>query len=324
MIIARSPLRISLGGGGTDLPSYYRQFGGLVVSAAIDKYVYVAVNRTFLPHLLIRYSQIETVGHPRDVAHPIVREALALLGIEETNLEITTLADIPAGTGLGSSGSFTTALMKALYKHQRQLIEPRRLAELACHIEIERLGEPSGKQDPYAAAFGGISAFAIAPSGEVSVEPLAISQETLERLGDGLLMFSTGIVRRSTALLADQDQRTREGDAAMLDNLHTIRRLGEASRAALLRGDVDELGRLMHEHWLAKRARSQGMTSDRIDAWYERGRAAGALGGKLIGAGGGGFLLFVTADPVKLRAGLAGSGLVEMRFGFDFEGTKVL
>ena len=324
MILARSPLRISLGGGGTDLPSYSREFGGLVVSAAIDKYVYVAVNRTFLPHLLIRYSRIETVSDRREIAHPILREALALLQIDDVNLEITTMADIPAGTGLGSSGSFTTALLKALYRYRRQLVEPARLAELACHIEIDLLGEPVGKQDQYVAAFGGVSCFEFRSDDTVAVEPLAVPEEALARLSDGMLMFSTGVVRRSSTLLADQDRRTRGRDPAMLANLHAIREIGIASRAALLAGDVDELGRLMHEHWLAKRVRSTGMSSETIDGWYESARAAGALGGKLIGAGGGGFLLFLTADPARLRAALADRGLQELRFGFDFEGCKIL
>lgn len=324
MIITRSPLRITLGGGGTDLPSYSRRFGGLVITAAIDKYVFVTVTRPFAPGIYLKYSQLEKVERVDQVQHPIIREALRLFHSATPQIEITTLADIPAGTGLGSSGSFTTALLKALHTHHRMMLSSKALAELACDIEIVRLREPIGRQDQYAAAFGGVTCFDFNPDDTVEARPLTLAYEPLHELEDNLLLFFTGFARSAGTILQDQDSRTAAGDAQMLENLHYVKELGHRSRAALEAGRLEEFGELMHEHWEHKKRRSPGMTSPQVDEWYELARKNGALGGKLVGAGGGGFLLFYTEQPRPLRVAMQKAGLQELRFQFDFEGTKVL
>ena len=324
MIITRSPLRITLGGGGTDLPSYYRQHGGFLISATIDKYVYVTVMRPFVEGIFLKYSKLEHVAQIDEVQHPIVREALRMLEFKTPQIEITTLADIPSGTGLGSSGSFSTALLKALYAHRRRLIHPSELAELACEIEIGRLGEPIGKQDQYAAAFGGVTCFTFGKDDSVEAHPLKLSMNGLFELEDSLLLFFTGFSRSAGTILEDQKKRTEQSDAAMLENLHFVKELGVRSRRALESGQATLFGELMHEHWEHKKRRSTGMSNPQIDEWYELGRKNGAVGGKLVGAGGGGFLLFYSEDHKRLRAAMARAGLEELRFRFDFEGTKVL
>jgi D-glycero-alpha-D-manno-heptose-7-phosphate kinase len=324
MIITRSPLRVTLGGGGTDLPSYYREHGGFLIAAAIDKYVYVTAMRPFTPGIFLKYSKLEHVEHVDDVQHPIIREAIRMIGFRTPQIEITTLADIPAGTGLGSSGSFTTALVKALYAHRRRLLHPNELAELACEIEIDRLREPIGKQDQYIAAYGGVTCFTFHPDEKVQAEPARISMEALFNLEDNLLLFFSGYSRSAGSILADQKVRTEQNDQEMLANLHYVKELGQRSRQALERGDTALFGELMHEQWEHKKLRSGSMTNSRIDEWYELGRSNGAIGGKLVGAGGGGFLMFYTEDHRRLRAAMAKVGLEEVRFRFDFEGTKVL
>jgi D-glycero-alpha-D-manno-heptose-7-phosphate kinase len=324
MIITRSPLRVTLGGGGTDLGSYYRQHGGFLIAAAIDKYVYVTVMRPFVAGIFLKYSQLEHVKQVEEVQHPIIREAIRLLEFNEPQIEITTLADIPAGTGLGSSGSFTTALLKALYAHNRRLVHPDGLARMACEIEIDRLKEPVGKQDQYIAAYGGLTCFHFHPGGEVEAVPLQISTDTLYDLEDNLLLFFTGFSRSASDILRDQDTRTQKSDQEMLHNLHHVKELALASQKALEAGQAPVFGEILHEHWEHKRRRSGGMSNPRIDEWYELGRANGAIGGKLVGAGGGGFLMFYAEDRRRLRQAMKKAGLDEVRFGFDFEGTKVL
>ncbi|HEY2817071.1 MAG TPA: galactokinase [Casimicrobiaceae bacterium] len=324
MIIARSPLRITLGGGGTDLPSYYREHEGFLVAAAIDKYVYVTVTRPFTPGIYLKYSKLEHVGLHHEIEHPIIREAIQMLDFKTPQVEITTLADIPAGTGLGSSGSFTTALLKALHAHRKRLLLPSELAELACHIEIDRLGEPIGKQDQYIAAYGGITCFRFNRDDSVTAAPLAISMDTMFDLEDNLLLFFTGFSRSAGSILADQNNRTRQSDAEMLANLDYVKDLGERSRQSLESGNTMLFGKLMHEHWQHKKRRSAGMSSSQIDAWYDLARKNGAIGGKLVGAGGGGFLMFYAPDRNRLRHAMATAGLEEVRFRFDFEGTKIV
>jgi D-glycero-alpha-D-manno-heptose-7-phosphate kinase len=324
MIIARSPLRITLGGGGTDLPSYYREHEGFVIAAAIDKYVYVNVMRPFTEGVFLKYSQLEQHKSIFDVKHPIIRDALYLLDFKTPQIEITTLADIPAGTGLGSSGSFTTALLKALYTHRRRHLHQEELAELACHIEIDRLGEPVGKQDQYAAALGGVTCFTFHKDNKVTALPLNLSMQTMFKLEDNLLLFFTGFSRSASGILKDQQERTQKSDAQMLANLHFVKDLGYKSRGALEAGDTQLFGELMHEHWEHKKRRSGGMSNLQIDEWYALGMQNGAVGGKLVGAGGGGFLMFMASDRDKLRSAMAGTGLEEVRFKFDFEGTKVV
>jgi D-glycero-alpha-D-manno-heptose-7-phosphate kinase len=324
MIITRSPLRITLGGGGTDLPSYYCEHGGFLIAAAIDKYVYVTVMRPFTPGIYLKYSKLEHVETTDDVHHPIIREAIKLLEFKTPQVEITTLADIPAGTGLGSSGSFTTALLKALYAHRRRLLHPSELAELACEIEIERLKEPIGKQDQYIAAYGGLTCFTFHKDGQVEAEPLKLPIDAMFNLEDNLLLFFTGFSRSASSILADQHQRTRAEDGDMLRNLHDVKELGMRSRKALESGDTAAFGELMHEHWEHKKRRTSGVSNPQIDEWYDLGRRNGALGGKLVGAGGGGFLMFYAEDHRRLRSAMTTAGLEEIRFRFDFEGTKVL
>jgi D-glycero-alpha-D-manno-heptose-7-phosphate kinase len=324
MIITRSPLRITLGGGGTDLPSYYREHGGALIAAAIDKYVYVTVTRPFVEGIFLKYSKLEHVKAVDDVQHPIIREAIRMLDFSTPRIEITTLADIPAGTGLGSSGSFSTALLRALCAYQRRLLHPHELAELACEIEINRLGEPVGKQDQYIASYGGVTCFTFHPDDRVEACPLKLSNQSLTGLEDSLLLFFTGFSRSAGSILKDQKARTELSDGEMLENLHYVKELGLSSRRALESGNMARFGELLDEHWQHKKRRSGGMSNSWIDEWYELGRRNGAIGGKLVGAGGGGFLLFYTDEPRRLRNAMTTAGLEEVRFRFDFEGTKVL
>jgi D-glycero-alpha-D-manno-heptose-7-phosphate kinase len=295
-----------------------------LIAAAIDKYVYVSVMRPFRPGIYLKYSALEHVEQVADVRHPIIREVLRLQDLSTPQIEITTLADIPAGTGLGSSGSFTTALLKALYAHQRRVIHSQELAELACHIEIDRLGEPIGKQDQYIAAYGGITCFTFHADDTVTVEPLKLAPETLHNLEDNLALFFTGYTRDASSILKDQDARSRHNDQGMIDNLHFVKKLGLDSKAALESGDLRGFAELMHVHWQHKKARSRGMSNSRIDELYELGRCHGALGGKIIGAGGGGFLMFYTEDKTRLRSAMTAAGLREVRFRFDFAGNHVV
>ena len=323
MIITRSPLRISLGGGGTDLPSYSRDFGGFVISAAIDKHVYLTIHEPFTGQILLKYSQMEVVGSRSEIRHPVIREALGMVGIE-SQIEIASMSDIPSGTGLGSSGSFATALLKGLHTLQRNYAPPKLVAEQACHIEMELLREPVGVQDPYIAAFGGVTAFTIDRSGEVHPEALRLDPETLHNLEDNLLLFFTGFTRSASDILRDQDTRTRQDDQEMIDNLHRVKQIGLDSRKMLEQGNLRCFAELMHTHWENKRMRSPNMTNSVIDQYYEFARANGALGGKVIGAGGGGFLMLYSEEKTRLRRAMTSCGLREVRIRFDFEGSKVV
>jgi len=323
MLITRTPLRISLGGGGTDLPSYFRKFGGIVVSAAINKYVYIGINRTFAKDYLLKYSELERVNDVAEIKHAIIREALTMHPIGPY-LEIVSLADIPAGTGLGSSGTFTVGLLKAIYAFQREHISSDALAEEACTIEIDHLDRAVGKQDQYIAAFGGLTCLEFRHDGEVRVLPLRISSQTLHDLEEHLMLFFTGYSRDAETMLEDQRARSEKGDRAMLDNLHAIAQIGAKVREALEAGDTLGFAALMHEHWERKRSRTAGMSTDDIDRWYAAGRAHGALGGKLVGAGAGGFLMFYASDPTALRAAMAKEGLTQLRFTFDHDGSTVI
>ncbi|HWD94039.1 MAG TPA: galactokinase [Verrucomicrobiae bacterium] len=324
MIIARSPLRITLGGGGTDLPSYYEKFGGFLMAAAIDKYVYITLHDTFVTDLIVKYSELERVAQARDLKHPIIREAFDLVGVSGKSLELSSMADIPAGTGLGSSGSFTTALLKALHAHTRNLVHPAELAAQACEIELGRLKEPIGKQDQYIAAYGGITCFKFLENGKVEAWPLKISAETRDNLEDNLLLFFTGYSRSASAILKEQDQKSKSDDKGMIENLHFVKDLGLQSQKALESGNLPEFARLMDVHWQRKKQRSGGMSNPKINEWYDLAMANGALGGKLIGAGGGGFLMFYGEEKTRLRRTMTSAGLQEVRFRFDFEGTKLL
>lgn len=324
MIITRSPLRISLGGGGTDVPSYYREFEGFLISAAIDKYVYITIHQTFVEDIIIKYSQLERVKKISEIKHPIIREALKLLELDGHFLEITSMADIPAGTGLGSSGSFTVALLKALHSYKGNLISNHELAEQACNIEIEKLGEPCGKQDQYIATFGGITCFNFLNNDYVDIKPLNMDKETLYNLEDSLLLFFTGYSRSSSIILKEQDDKSKKMDKDMIGNLHFIKEIGLESKKAFENKDLYHFGELMNIHWEYKKKRSGHMSNEKINYWYDLAMKNGAIGGKLVGAGGGGFLLFYTEDKKRLRHFLSNEGLREVRFRFDFEGTKVV
>jgi D-glycero-alpha-D-manno-heptose-7-phosphate kinase len=324
MIITRSPLRISLGGGGTDLPSYYHQHEGFLIAAAIDKYVYITLHDTFQKEIIIKYSNTERVRRLDEIQHPIIREALKLLDIRSENFELSSLADIPAGTGLGSSSSFTCALLKALHTFNKSFVTPDDLAKEACHIEMDLLHEPIGKQDQYVSAFGGINCFTFCKNDQVKTKELNISKETLYNLEDHLLLFFTGYSRSASNVLKEQDDKSKRNDAPMIDNLHFVKELGYKSKVAFEKGDLEEFAHIMNVHWEHKKQRSGAMSNDRINTWYDLAMKNGALGGKLIGAGGGGFLMFYAEDNKKLRKTMAREGLQEVRFRFDFDGSKVV
>ncbi|MCS6864134.1 MAG: galactokinase [Gemmataceae bacterium] len=324
MIITRSPLRISLGGGGTDLPSYYREHTGFLIAAAIDRHVHIIINRSILPEMILKYSQTERVADVAQIQHPLVREAMQLVGVPAQGLEIAAMADIPAGTGLGSSGSFCTALLRGLHELNGGNPSAAEIAEQACHIEIDRLQEPVGKQDQYIAAVGGVTCFRFNPDGHVEYWPLRASADTLRRLEQNLLLFFTGYTRSASDVLREQDRKTKAADASMIDNLHFIKELGLKSKEALEAGDLRGFAELMNIHWQSKKQRSGNMSNSRIDAWYELGMKNGGLGGKLIGAGGGGFLMFYTEEHDRLCQAMAQAGLQHVPFRFDFEGTRVV
>ena len=326
MITTRAPLRIPLGGGGTDLPSYADRHGGFILSAAIDKYVYIQLNALQVEDFVrVKYSRTERVDHVADLEHPLLRESLLHLGIEG-GLEIGAMADVPGRTGLGSSGAFTVALLAALREFAGRPLPRAHLADEAHHVETARAGQPAGKHDHYLAAFGGLTSLEIDPGGRVSVSSPRVSGRTMEELREGMLLFFTGIQRESFDILSQQEEETRAGKASVIDGLHEIKRLGLDIRDALEAGDLDRFGALLHEHWETKKKRSAKMSSPEIDRWYDEARTAGALGGKLMGAGGGGFLMFYTPpgarDAVRERMGAL--GLRDMGFRFDAEGAKVL
>ena len=324
MIIVRSPLRISLGGGGTDLPSYYLRHGGYVLSAAIDKYVFVALNKPFSTEYILKYSNYERTNDISEVRHPIIREALRIFTPNHGGVEISTMADIPSGTGLGSSGSFTTAILKALATYSGQPIHANDLARLACHLELELLKEPIGKQDQYIAAYGGFTEFHFHKDGEVSVNALPIKKEVVHDLEDNLLLFYTGQSRSASSILRDQDNKSKENEKTMNQNLDFIKELGLETKEALLSANTKKYGELMNEHWEHKKSRSNGITNSEIDSIYNLALKNGAVGGKLVGAGGGGFLMFYADDIEKLRSAMSQQKLSEVRFKFDFEGTSVV
>ncbi|MCL4534271.1 MAG: galactokinase [Bacteroidetes bacterium] len=326
MIVTRAPLRIPFGGGGTDLHSYYSRYGGFILSAAINRYVFISLNRLKVEDTYrIKYSQSEIVTQVDEIKHPLVREALRSLDVPG-GIEITSMADVPSGTGLGSSGSFLVALLTGLHACKRDHLPTWALAEEACHIEIEKVGQPAGKHDQYMAAFGGLTCLDIAPNGEVNVAPLKITGHDLDQLRSSLTVYYTGIVRSSFDILKEQSQGAQRDDGQVVESLHRIKEIGQTIKRSLERGDLDRFGELMDEHWQAKKRMSGKISDGRIDHWYEVGRRNGALGGKLMGAGGGGFLMFYCPNGGKadLRRAMAEEGLRELSFDFDLEGAKVL
>ncbi|MBQ8006702.1 MAG: GHMP kinase [Lachnospiraceae bacterium] len=324
MIIARSPLRITLGGGGTDLPSYYEEREGFLISAAIDKYVYIMLHETLEKGYFLKYSKFEKCEEIDEIQHPIIREALRLLDWKRPCLELCSMADIPAGTGLGSSSSFTTALLRALHTMQGNIVSTRTLAEEACEIEMNRLKEPIGKQDQYIASYGGITCMNFHRDGYVWVDPLRISDETLYNLEDNLILFFTGFSRSAGNILKEQNDKSKQHDEDMIKNLDFVKDLGYQSKDALEKGDLDTFADIMNTHWEYKKKRSGGMSNPQIDEWYSLALANGAQGGKMIGAGGGGFLMFYVKDKARLRDAMRNTGMSEVRFRFEKEGSRVL
>jgi D-glycero-alpha-D-manno-heptose-7-phosphate kinase len=320
VVFSRAPLRISLGGGGTDLPSYYREHGGFLVSGAIDKYAYMLTHTSFQRRYRMKYAELEEVEEVSQIRHPILRETL-LRHWCGSPLEIASVADVPAGTGMGSSGAYTVCLLKGLARARRTSVTPAELAEAACEIEIDVLGEPVGKQDPYVAAHGGICAYTFNPDGSVNVESLEIDPIALRRMRDQLLLFYTGEARAAKRVLSDQDTRSKAGESEMLENLHHTKQLGLQSRELLRGGRLEEYAELMHEHWEHKRRRSPGMSDERIDGLYALARRNGVIGGKLVGAGGGGFLLLYTTRPEDTRRAMAAMNAPELAFDFEFSGA---
>jgi D-glycero-alpha-D-manno-heptose-7-phosphate kinase len=326
MILARAPFRISLGGGGTDLPSYYAEHGGFILSAAINKYLYVYVNRPSADDFIrIKYSQYEQVQSVDEIRHDLVRPALSELKLGGS-LEIVSMADIPGGTGLGSSGTYLVALLTALYELKREKVPTQALAEMACHIEMDLAGHAVGKHDHYLAAFGGFTCMDIAKDGHVKVTSLDISITSVEDFRNNVLLFYTGVTRPSREILEAQKQDTEKGDSSVLDSLHKTKELGYRIKESLEQGDLETFGRLLDEHWQNKKLRSGKISDPQLDRWYDLAKDNGALGGKIMGAGGGGFFMFYcpNSHKARLRETLGSAGLREMIYDFDFEGTKVL
>ena len=325
MIITRTPFRVPLGGGGTDLPSYYSKYGGFILSAAIDKYMFISLNQPIVDDLIrVKYSKSETISSVDEVQHEIVREALKLLGFKKA-IEIVSMADVPAGTGLGSSGAYTIGLLNALHTLRRDSLTLQDLAEEACKIEIDILGKPIGKHDQYLAAFGGITCLEIEKDGKVEVCNGQISHATIDELEKNIFLFFTGISREANEILSSQSKAVAEEDSRVVDTLHRIKEIGYQIKSALEEGNLAKFGYLLDKHWQTKKNLSGKISDSKIDRLYEKAKENGAIGGKIMGAGGGGFFMFYCEEHRnRMRKAMAEEGLREMRFRFDFEGTKVL
>lgn len=324
MIICRTPVRISLGGGGTDLPSYYRQYGGFLVAGAINKYIHICCTKRFENQIRLSYSETEIVENIFQIRHRIFKEALRMTGIEN-QIELVSIADVPANCGLGSSSSFTVSLLHALHTYSRDFISKHNLAEKASRLEIDNLGEPIGKQDQYIATFGGITAFTFNKDDSVSVEPLKISDEDIEEFNNNVMLFYTGIQRSASDILKNQDESTKRKDSNIVERLHQIKEMGYKSREALETGNLDRFGELLHEHWTIKKGISKNISMGLVDEAYEKARNLGALGGKLIGAGGGGFLMIYSSNNRRnIIKAMKEMGLSYMKYNFDFVGSVII
>jgi D-glycero-alpha-D-manno-heptose-7-phosphate kinase len=324
VIISRTPLRMSFVGGGSDLPSYYRRHGGgAVVSTAINKYVYITVNEKFDDSIRVSYSKTEEVSSVADIQHKLMRETMFYLGIKG-GVEITSIADIPSrGTGLGSSSAFTVGLLNALHAHRRHFVAADTLAQEACYIEIDICGEPIGKQDQYASAFGGLNFMQFNEDDTVFTNPIICQTETLQRLQENIIVFYTGIARNASSILQAQGENLK-ADPHKRDAMRRMVHLAFDMRAALQRNNLDDFGDALHENWLLKKSMAGNVSSDQIDHWYERGRKAGALGGKLLGAGNGGFLMFYAPSERHETIVSALENLRKVEFGCEPEGSKII
>jgi len=325
MIITRTPFRVALGGGGSDLPSYYSRFGGFVFSYAIDKYMYIEVTQPIVDDLVrIKYSESETVESTAQIRHMLCRETLKRLGVERA-ITVGSVADIPAGTGLASSAAYGVGLLKALYQHRGESRSCSDLAEEAIDIEMNTLGKPIGKQDQYMVSFGGLTVIEIEKNGRVNARPVAAAADVLEELESNLLLFYTGVSRAADDILRDQSKSVTQNSQVVVDSMHFIKELGYKILESVESGNIDDVGHHMHSHWEHKRKISSAMSNERFEAIYKAGREAGALGGKIVVAGGGGFFLFyMPSRHRELRRRMAELGLRELRYRFDYEGSKVL
>jgi len=327
MIISRSPVRITLGGGGTDLPSYYKKYGGALIAAAIDKYTLVTAHTRFDENIKLNYSKTELVKDISDIKHNIFRESLKLLKIKK-GIELTSLSDMPSSSGLGTSGSFTIALLNVLHTYKKEFVSQKKLAEEACNIEIKILKEPIGKQDQYMAAFGGITYLEFNKKGKVKIKPLKISQEIIDELHGNIMLFYTGIKRSASKILKHQDQKSKINEVKTIDALHKIKKIGLETKKAFEKGDVDKLGYFLDDHWNIKKQLSKNISNSYLDKCYLHAKKNGALGGKIMGAGGGGFFMFYhngnVFEKTKFIKEMDKKGLKIMRYKFDFEGSKII
>ncbi len=324
MLLVRSPLRISLGGGGTDLPSYYRKRGGYLLASSINKYIYTSIIKPFKKGIYLKYSELESVENPELISHKIFKEILSMRDYDDYQIEITTLADVPAGTGLGSSGAFTVSVLKALSLYEGNYKDNIAIANEACHIEIERLNQPVGKQDQYASAIGGINEFIFHKDDTVEFNRLLLSEENRSYFEDSILLFFTGYSRSASKILSEQDNLSKKSNSSILKNLDEVKEMGITAKNLLLRGDVKQYGLLMHDHWQNKLKRSPNMCSEEILNFYNEGINNGAIGGKLVGAGGGGFLMFISNDQNQLRRKMLELGLKELKFRLEYLGAQAI
>ena len=322
MIISRAPVRISMGGGGTDLPSYYEKYEGFLLAASINKYVHILLNKRFEESIRLSYSKTEIVDDINDIEHGIFRASLKHCAIKK-QVEIISVADVPSNCGLGTSSTFTVSLLSALYSYKREYMSLHELAENACNIEINLLKEPIGKQDQYAAVFGGLNAYTFHKDGSVNVEPVKIDDGALMELQNNIFLFYLNKKRSASDILKVQNKKTKQNDANVTDRLHKIKDLGMQTRKLLEKNKIDEFGEMLHEHWFIKKGISSKISDPFIDEVYEAAMKNGALGGKVIGAGGGGFLLFYCPhNKAKFLAALKVFGLAPTWFAFEKEGVK--
>lgn len=325
MIITRAPLRITLGGAPTDLDSYSRKYGGFCISATINKYCYVAINRTFQEEIVLKYSSMEKVKTVDEIQHPILREAIRNFDFKTPQLEVVSVADVPSnGAGLGNSGAFTVALLHALAQHRHISLSTKNIAEMACNLNIDILKKNQGRQDEYASAFGGLNKFFFDPSGDVRVAPIKISHEKMIELEDNLLLFYTGMAHNTEEILKEQNEKTNEDDQSMILNLELCKQTGVRSMKALEEGNLDDFGKWLNFQWELKEKRSLKTTNVNLQYIHNALNINGAIGNKIVGSGGGGFFLVYAYDKGKVRDYMKYQGMEEMRFQFDFEGVKRL
>lgn len=322
MIISRAPVRISMGGGGTDLPSYYEKFGGFLLAASINRYVHILLNKRFEESIRLSYSETEIVNKISEIKHSIFKASLNYSGIKK-QIEIVSIADVPSNCGLGTSSTFTVSLLSALFSYKREYKSLHELAECACKIEIDILKEPIGKQDQYAAVFGGFNGYTFHKDGHVTVEPVKISDGSLMELQNNMFLFYLNKKRSAGDILKVQNKKTKDNNSDVINRLHKIKDIGLHTKKILEQNKIDEFGEILHEHWLIKKGISNKISDPFIDEVYEGALKNGALGGKVIGAGGGGFLMFYCPhEKPKFLSAMKKFGLEPTWFSFEREGVK--